>query len=73
MMTAEIIWGDSDAYTPDRFEAEYAAEEILRALGLSVSKAVRDKITLYIMNVSGVAERRGYDLGWKHSQDALRS
>ncbi|HLY75941.1 MAG TPA: hypothetical protein VKU80_17610 [Planctomycetota bacterium] len=70
---AVIMWADSDyADTPEREEAQAAISDVLSLLGIHVGGAVLEKAIQRVIACSGVAERRGYDLGWQHCSDSIR-
>lgn len=70
---AEIMWADSDySPTPEREEAHAAVTDILAMFGVSVGGTVLERAIQRVIACSGVAERRGYDLGWQHCVDSIR-
>lgn len=70
---AMIMWADSDyAPTPEREEAQAAVTDILAMLGVSVGGSALERAIQRVIACSGVAERRGYDLGWQHCVDSIR-
>lgn len=72
-VAAAVMWADSDyTPTPEREEAQAAVTDILRMLNVSVGGSVLEKAIERVIACSGVAERRGYDLGWKHCVDSIR-
>jgi hypothetical protein len=70
---AVIMWADSDhSDTPEREEAQAAVSDILATFGISAGGTIVEQAIRRVIACSGVAERRGYDLGWKHCQDSIR-
>ncbi|HXS25767.1 MAG TPA: hypothetical protein VN719_16145 [Gemmatimonadales bacterium] len=71
--SAAIMWADSDyENTPEREEAIAAVSDILKMFDLTVGGAVLERAVQRVICTSGVAERRGYDLGWTHCEDSIR-
>jgi hypothetical protein len=67
------MWADSDyEVTPEREEAHAAVTDILTMLGVAVGGAVLERAIQRVISAEGVAERRGYDLGWNHCEDSIR-
>lgn len=72
MASSAIMWADSDYEdTPERQEAIAAVTDILAMLNLHVGGTVLEKAIQRVIAVQGVAERKGYDLGWSHCADAI--
>lgn len=72
-MTNAIAWADNDTTpSPERDEAEAAVTDILRLIGVQAGGSVREYAVNRVLVASGIAERQGYDLGWKHCEDSLR-
>jgi len=70
---AVIMWADNDSTsTPEREEAEAAVTEILSMLGVTAGGSVRERAVQRVIAAAGVAERRGYNLGWSHCEDSIR-
>jgi hypothetical protein len=70
---ALIMWADSeDEHTPERREAADAVSDILAMLGTQAGGVVLERMIQRIFLVQGVAERRGYDLGWNHCEASIR-
>lgn len=73
MASAAIMWADSDyPITPEREEAQAAVTDILAMLGVVAGGAVLERAVQRVLAAAGVAERRGYDLGWNHCEDSIR-
>jgi hypothetical protein len=73
MASAAIMWADSDfSNTPEREEAEAAVTDILAYFGIQAGGHVLEKAIQRVISCSGVAERRGYDLGWDHCEASIR-
>lgn len=72
-IASAIMWADSDySPTPEREEAQAAVTDILKMLNVSVGGTVLEKAIQRVISASGVAERLGYDLGWKHCLESIR-
>lgn len=70
---AVIMWADSDfSVTPEREEAQAAVTDILSMLGVTAGGAVLERAVQRVIAAAGVAQRRGYDLGWSHCEDSIR-
>lgn len=72
--SAVIMWADRENQdTPERAEAEAAVSDILAILNMSsYGGVIRERMIQRIFLVQGVAERRGYHLGWSHCEDSTR-
>lgn len=71
--SAVIMWADrDDTVTPEREEAQAAVSDILNLLGTQAGGIVRERLIQRIFLVQGVAERRGYNLGWDHCEASIR-
>jgi hypothetical protein len=67
------MWADSDfSNTPEREEAQAAVTDILTIFGIQAGGIALEKAIQRVISCSGVAERRGYDLGWTHCEDSIR-
>jgi hypothetical protein len=70
---AVIMWADSDfSSTPEREEAQAAVTDILAMFGIAVGGSVVERAIQRVISAAGVAERRGYDLGWQHCVVSIR-
>ena len=72
LMTADIMWASGDTPSEEKLEALEAARDILVLIGMAVGPAVTGKIADRILTCAGATERRAYDLGWRHCEDAIR-
>jgi hypothetical protein len=71
-VTTSIMWASSDTPSEEKLEALEAARDILTLIGMSVGPAITGQIADRILTCAGATERRAYDLGWRHCEDAIR-